>query len=418
MSQAASSFKPLAPKDLSRTGLLAAIQASSAPKELVAALPAQTVYFCLQSHGLEAAFELLELMTDEQRTFALDLDLWTEDEFNEENFWHWLEANDQDDDFTLLKKFLRSLDLKLLGIIIDKYVSVVFLEEASETPPRPGLFTPDKGFTWIGINIENGERFHLLGKLLAYIFESNADLFYKILAVPNIETKTSLTEQSFQEKVRRLKSQGIPERQESFEILTPLRWYDIKDKLSNANIINHQKFGSDLAPVHALILWQKGPQPLLDLFNEKLNNSEFVSEYTFLINTAVVRFGIQLNEKDKLSLLISQVNGALNLALQEIHSRTQFDALRCWELLGLVDLFRFGLGSIITTCKEQTKKFAHQKEDGSVPAFILDCLKRPFPVMPKFFLNDQNHDAEPAKSISTEVTAIETLDHLELIKKS
>src|SRR5690606_22593195 len=97
--------------------------------------------------------EVIEMASREQVQTMLDLDLWTYDQFAEDQLWEWLELPDATDDLSILQKLLGGLDLKLVAHLIGSYVEVVVVEEPTELPPDPSFSTPDKGYTWIKVTI-------------------------------------------------------------------------------------------------------------------------------------------------------------------------------------------------------------------------------------------------------------------------
>jgi len=201
--------------------LYKAIFESDVPEQMVRQLPAQSLYMVVKEIGLATACDLLSLASLEQIRLLSDLDLWHGDVLDEERMWEWLSLADEGDSLEILQKVLKCIDLKLVSILISKYVEVQVFEESTDNPPSPGFYTPDKGFTWIGIKIENEDQHFLLARLLALIYETSTELFYQLLSVPSVATVSMLEEEGFTERTKRLAAEGVPEPEVAATIHAP-----------------------------------------------------------------------------------------------------------------------------------------------------------------------------------------------------
>ena len=160
--------------------LYKAIFEADAPEQLVRQLPTQTLFMIVKSVGLPSAAELISMASLEQCRLLSDFDLWNGDSLNEAALWEWLALTDEVESLELLQKLVKFVDLKLFAILFGKYIEVKIFDDPTEQPPGEGFHTPDRGATWIGIKTEDPDKHFLLARLLALIFESSAELFYRL----------------------------------------------------------------------------------------------------------------------------------------------------------------------------------------------------------------------------------------------
>ena len=70
-----------------------------------------------------------------------------------------------------LQRLLKVVDFKLLGLLVERHVDHRVFEEPTDIPPGPHFYTPDKGYTWLRVTLEDATRHFLFSRLLALIFD-------------------------------------------------------------------------------------------------------------------------------------------------------------------------------------------------------------------------------------------------------
>ena len=378
------SLEHLSGKDLTK-----ALFRGEVPTDIIAMLPAQSLYMAIQSMGLESGREVLPYVTEEQYTCLLDFHLWNRDELSEEHFWQWLETVDVEESLEPLGKFLASIDLKLICILITKYLEVRINTEPTDTPLEEGFYTPDRGYTWIKINLENGSYHRLFGKLLAYVFEESPERFYQLLASAQGATTVELEEMSYKEKVHRLLDEGIPDHESAWKVHAKLQ---IQSILSNQaqkknNIVTYESV------VTPLVLDDKELQPLSGLFQEMLTSGNrddrdnAQKELTLIANAALVFFQIPFHEYEEVSLLVQKIRGAINIGLEMLLRTNTHSALEWFQKEGFQTMYRLGLNQIKDTSKEilSMKDWIESSSSySSLAAPLLECMALAFPSIPAF----------------------------------
>lgn len=394
--------------------LVREIFAAEHPEQFIRRIPAQSLHIAIRQQGLLSSGELVAIATIEQCRLLLDFDLWQKDRLNEDFFWEWLELPDQLDDLSSLQKFLKAVDLKLIALVISRYVIVETFEEPTDNPPEVGFFSPDKGYTWLAINIEDERKHFLLGRLLALIFETSAELFYQILAIPNVATPSDLEEQSFNEKSKRLLAEGIPDEELAFELNSPIAEVEISELLANTETTHDIP---EIKSIKPLVYETVMLKPLTELIEALGFTEDFESELTLLMNAAIVQWQVNVCEYEEVLDLISRVKGTLNIGLELLIQKFEQNALELYKKLGLAKIYRYGLGELFNLRKTALKLHKEKEaklQDAEILA-VLYALEKTFPLMPNFLNSDGSVDSVNGK-LATGEKAIERLVELDMLK--
>jgi hypothetical protein len=357
---------------LNAAQLAKALYKADLPESFIRSLPAQALYLAINANSLESSTEIIGIATAEQLQLLLDFDIWDKDSFSEERFWNWLAISDEDEDLRLLANIVRVTDLKIIALLIARYTDRKVFEEPTDNPPGPHYFTPDRGLTWIHIRLEETERYRLLGKLLAYLYETNPKVFYQLMAVPDVATATDLEEQAFQDKQRRLSDEGIPSPEESAAVNTPLSLTLARSRLAEPA---HTEVSLKLKAIEPIVYQGRGLQPLTDFFNElgkqdATLRDELEAELSLLANAAFVRFGVNFADHDEIIGLIDFVKGTLNIGLELLMKEPNVDAHALYQAFHLRGIYQVGLHPILELHKA-AKKLSQAELEKLVPEAVL-----------------------------------------------
>lgn len=393
-----------------------AIFEAEAPEQVVRQLPSQSLFMIVKQRGLASSSDLISMASLEQCRVLSDFDLWHGDVLNEEVLWEWLALTDETDSLELLQKVVKFIDLKVIAILIGKYVQVKVLEEPTDQSPGPGFHTPDKGYTWIGITMENPDHHFLLARLLALIFETNTELFYQLLSTSSVATLTMLEEESYQDRVKRLAAEGVPEPEISAQAHAP---YALTDALHDLRENKPRKTIEDVRSVEPLLYEARSTRLFAELMRRVTDHEEVEMEFTYLINAAVVRYGIDFSDQEQLLALCEKVKGAINIALEKLVKDSDRTVLDVYQALGLGKLYRLGLTEI-TSLRSSARKVSLEvaekfKDSDRVLFATLACAREAFPSMPAF-LEDDGSVVATDGSLESGDRAIETLKAISTIR--
>ena len=426
---------PSAGKLTSKT-LAKAIFSAELPEQAIRELPAQSLYMALRHNGLQDSFDLIEIATLEQTRTLLDFDLWTRDRFNEENFWEWLGladhaaalegSDDAEEGLRFLQKLLKVIDLKLVALMLDRHVQIDVYQEPTEQPPGPGFYTPDKGFTWICIKIEDGTKHFYLARFLALIFETDAKLFYQIIAVPSVSTESMLEEESFQDRCKRLSSEGVPDKEISTKLNSPL---DLK--IARAIIAKETAAGKtnkvtptrELYPVEPLIYDSDIAGPLAEILTRAPSREAIEAELTMLLNAAIVHWSNEWWDNTALLHLTEKVKGAISNGMEIAQTQFLLGAYESYQQLELTGLYQLGLGAILPLRRlARNASEDNAVAQGGAPMLaLISALKHPFPDVPAFFsaidLSVKDEFMSPDGKLQGGERAISSLADIEAIER-
>lgn len=409
--------KGLAPgKGLSIAGLAQMLFKAEASEDFIRSLPAQSLYLALKHLGLTSCADILEAASIDQCRLLFDFDCWQKDQFNEEAFWEWLSIADDEHGLRLLQKFVKFVDLKLIGLMLARHVEVKTFEEKTDNPPAPGFYTPDQGFTWVHVTLEEGTRNFLLSRLLALIFETNADLFYQLLSISSVASNVELEEESYQEKAKRIQAEGFPSNEFAFELNSGLN-----ENLLGAELKAEQTIPlpSGLMPSEPIVYDGVIIQPLADLMANIPSREEFEGELTLILNAAFIRWGIELSDEDLVRHWITKVRGAINIGIEMAMERSNMSPLGAYQALGLQRLYRFGLGRLQTLTAQAAKipqeKLRGMAEDSAVFGIIAGARER-FPEAPVYLTSNGKIESEGGQ-LRSGYRSIDHLSEIDVIRK-
>jgi hypothetical protein len=375
--------------------LYKAIFDADAPEQVVRQLPPQSLFMVIKSAGLQSSSDIIMMASMEQCRLLTDFDLWTGDALNEEALWEWLALTDETESLELLQKFIKIVDLKLLAILIEKYVEVKVFDESTDQPPGPGFHTPDKGHTWIGIKTEDADKHFLLARLLALIFESSAELFYQLISIMSVATNSMLEEEAFQERQKRLAAEGVPEPEVASAVHAPYSFAEAKAEVEAKRDRGHV---NDIRSIEPLIYEARVTKLFAELVRDASDRDELEMEFTYLMNAAVVRWGVDFSNQESVLDLAERMKGAINIALERMTIGTGYSIKVVYEALGLGKLYRLGLNELMAI-RTKARKIPLEgvgtlKDSEPVLFGVVACAREAFPVMPLYLNDDGSLESE------------------------
>ncbi len=386
---------PVATATAQLTGkeLYRAIFDASNPEQFVRSVSPQSLYFCMRERGLASSLDLIGILPVASMRTILDLDLWQKDELNEDQIWDWLELTDDEDPLLFCQRFLKSVDLKIISFLILKYVESITFDQQTDSPPAAAWYTPDRGYTWVFVNIEDSHKHFLLTRLLALIFESSRELFYQLLAIPGVATMSTLEEEAYTDKLKRLSADGIPSLDYAIELNTVLFPYQIKEVITTAEAFRQIQ---DVVPCGPLVALSKFDcEPLTSTLQSMADSGELTAELTLLLNASIVFFNIPFHEYETVKHHSAKVRGTINIGLQRALELSEMSASETLATVGLTKLYRLGLFELFALKKvakniKQDELKALQ-EDAALFSLIAHC-RMDFPEAPLFLSKTGEYD--------------------------
>jgi hypothetical protein len=400
---------------LSGRALARAIFDCDVPEAMIKEMPAQSLYYAILENGLDSSSDLLKLITIDQQKALLDFDCWESDNFREDRFWQWLEIACSEDDFSLLRKLIQAVDLKIIALIIGRQAEIVTNEEPTDAPPGPHFYTPDRGYTWIGLLTEDPDKERLIGRLLAYLYESNTDLFYQLIQIPTVETSSVLEEESFQDKERRIQCEGIPSRDCAFETISALKPEVALAALREPKTILPLAAGTVIEPI---IAGRFRLAPLQGILERRGGLDDVKIELSHLMNCLVVRYNIPFFEDDVVKTLREKMLGAINIGLHYLVQKSNLDADEIISRGGFKTPLRVGLWllqDLRASIVKLSESLVELLPQDSHLFLIVAGIRENIPALPSFYDTDLNFLKTPGP-IEQEWKAFETLGEVESVR--
>lgn len=402
-------------KALTTRNLSKRVFASELPEKFARELPAQALYLAIRENGLSSSLDLIEIASLDQCRLIMDFDCWDGDSFSEEQFWEWLSLDDEDSGFPHLEKLIKFVDLRLITILIAKYVEVVTFDEGNDEPPAPGFHTPDKGFTWLRVHSLDADKIFLLNRFLALIFERWTEVFYQLISIPAVSTVSLLEEESYVDRNKRLAAEGVPDSTHAHELTSPIPPYKLEKELASSG---RRQVIEDVKPVEPLVYNSSLVQPLGSLLSFNIEPVEFERELTLLMNGAIVRWNVPFHEIEIVKELADKVKGAINMGIEQCLEISSLSVLDIYQVLGLQKLFRAGLFHLFELRKMAHRipvDMLHPDALGPEKFAIVAGARDDFSVMPSFMERDGSFQLEDGV-VPTDTKAIEHLDEVRAIR--
>ncbi|MCB0358021.1 MAG: hypothetical protein KDD44_00240 [Bdellovibrionales bacterium] len=411
-------------REMTSRALARAIFRGDLTAEEIREVPPQSLYVALQRHGLESIAEVLPFVSAQQYRSLLDFELWNGDRADEERFWSWLELIDDTQSHAPLEQLLAYLDPSFLGMMVIRYVDVIYYEEPTDNPPAPRYHTPDKGMTWLTFRIRDGARYLRFGKLLALIFERNPKLFYNLLALLQSATASELEEEAYRSKSRRLLDLAIPDHERAWEIHNPL---PPERALDRAEAAMHEPSFDPNFPVIPLIREGGALQPLAGVLDARRGSPEGSDtvelELSRILNAAIVFFRVPFYEFEAVSLMTERIRGAINIGIERLQELAPERATRVVDSLSLIDLYQIGLYELrhLRSKAEIVSADRLAKLDQTDPGLsaIVRGAREPIALVPRFFAehSDEVDATQHVEELSTDLVAVQHLELLRAIDK-
>ena len=394
-----------------------AIFDSEAPEQVIRQLPAQALFMVVRHLGLSGAADIISLASIEQVRLLSDFDLWNRDTINEDHVWEWLALTDETDSLDLLQKVVKCVDLKVLSVMFSRYTDVQIFSEPTEQPPGPGFHTPDKGYTWVGIKVEDADKHFLLARLLALIFETSAELYYQLLSIPSVATVSMLEEESFVERSKRLAAEGIPEPELAASVHAP---YSLAEAVKEVkDFTGSRTTVEDIRAVEPFLYESRASRFLSILLRDVRDHEEIEMEFTFLMNAAIVRFSVDFCEQDRVLALTDKVKGAINIGFEKLSNETKLTVKELYLALGLGKIYRLGFAELMSLrafARKASQEKIEENKDKPEVFSTLACAREAFPEMPLFLKDDGTVETSDAGSITQGQRAIESMQAVASIR--
>jgi len=209
---------------------------STYTQQILEQLPAQETYLIIKdSWGTDSQI-LLQYVPPEAISRFIDLDCWEKDTLSVDNVMEWLWEL-YNASFDTLDQALETIDLEVLVLLFQSYIEVVHVIPTDEHIPD----LMDEGFESLDNNyfyriIREDDRSSLVKEILSVLFTNHQDLYYSIMEGVMFEMRSSMEENSYEQRSLRLMEMGFPPPDEALSIYQHIK----REKLLNQGIIEEK----------------------------------------------------------------------------------------------------------------------------------------------------------------------------------
>ncbi len=193
---------------------------SNYARELTEALTPEDFVVTVKAIGEHDSIALINLSSNEQLGYMLDLDLWTEDTMDLNRFEHWLDLLFECGDERVMR-WVRAVDFEQLVFVCERLLLSTDRDSLPELPDHLAgrVFTPDN-FHFLLIKV--GANFTLFSRLLDLIYVSEQELFLALVGNLGTTPSSEIEELAARFKDGRLADRGWPAWEEAAVIYQPL----------------------------------------------------------------------------------------------------------------------------------------------------------------------------------------------------
>lgn len=313
---------------------------SDRPDVLTRSLPPEDFVLTVKEIGDPDALTLVELSSNAQLTYLLDLDLWVQFDLDMGQVDHWL-AMLLETGPERLMRWVDHVDFELLVLTFERWCVSVEREALPELPDLVAarVVSPDN---YHHILVKVGADLSRVRELIDLIYHRDKDRFLAILGNLGTTPPAELEELSLRWRTARLADRGWPDLEEAIAVYQPLA----KDRLSAEALSPKGQTGAPRYP-----LQQRWPGRLFPAALARLAQSEareaLAMQVANLINRVIIAEGLPASELQTLEQAGLVVAGRLEIGLWELGDRDPEQAAASLTRLPLLHIAQVAQAAIL-----------------------------------------------------------------------
>ncbi len=313
------------------------------PRELIHGLPQEDFFWLVKRVGDNDCLTLLEMASQDQWQYLLDMELWRKDRLNQDQAFQWLERLKQAEP-DKLARWLFGEGQAFAYFYFFKSIQVVIKEEEE-------VFKPDEDF----IAFDGVFYFRVLDKrhretiedILRAMAEYDLELYQAVLLGLSGVLPAEIEEDMYRMRNIRLAEHGFLPFDEAVSIYAPLDAGTIsaEEPGENAHIFTDE-IGRSLVPVSPLY-HAGGPNLLTEAFSmitDSILLDRIRLEFAGLCNHIFSADGLMADDLEVLIKTCRKAAGYLNLTLEKLCGEDPASAERLLRDNSLMSVFRVGFG--------------------------------------------------------------------------
>jgi hypothetical protein len=317
---------------------------SSQPKTLVRAIPAEDLLLTIKDIGESDALSLIELSSDDQFSYLLDLEIWFHQGMELGQLAHWLEILFACGDKRIMR-WLRSVDFELLVLMAERTILQIEKDDIENLPKSVAnrVITPDSYHFFI---VKIGADFDLVKRLLDLIYANDQPMFFALTGNLGTTPPAEGEELALRWRNGRLADRGWPDLEEALELYSPMT----RDQLKKpTDLPTSFPFPPRFPVRHGNLghLFSRGLEHIDDLEHK----NSLASQLANLTNRVIVADGLLPTELDSIKRAAERVKGRLEIGLFLLGAHDDKTAANLLSTIPLLHVFRLAQDAILQRVK-------------------------------------------------------------------
>ena len=331
---------------LSGKGILERILEQEKPRQFVRQIPMGDFFWLVKKVGEDDCTPLLEMASDDQKQYLLDLEFWQRDRLDLDKASEWLGRLYVADPEALVK-WLQSEGESLLYYYLFKSIQVEIKSDDEDQDFDEGFFTLD-GVFYVKI-LDEAHR-GTIENILHTMAQDNLDRYHAILSTLAGVIPGELEEDMYRWRNVRLAEHGFLPTEEAMAVYAPLapEGLSLEEQAAPATALIDEKI-RDLIPISPLY-HASGRNILTKAFSRIDDNlllDRIRIEFAGLCNQILSADGALANELDILIRACRKAAGHINLALERLCGTDISLAEKFIKNNYLLSVFRVGFGLVL-----------------------------------------------------------------------
>ncbi len=331
---------------LSPSEILDRILGHENPKEIVRHMPSGDFFWLIKKVGEDECLPLLELASEDQWTYLLDLEVWRKDRLDVEHTSLWLKRLEQAQPAGLVR-WLLNRGQSLAFYYLFKNIELVIREPDREFDIPDGFFSLDGVFF---IKVIDSRYRETIENILREVAHKDSNRYQALVLGLAGVLPAETEEEMYRMRNARLAEHGFLPYEEAISVYAPLDVEAIKkEDAKKSSGITIDKESWALAPLSPL--YHAGTDNILGISLSEIADPMFLDrlrlEFAGLCNQVLSADGILAQDLDVLVKTCRKAAGYLNLALERLCGKDVSSAIKLLRRHSLVSIFRVGFGLVL-----------------------------------------------------------------------
>ncbi len=333
---------------------------SDRPEALTRVLPPEDLALTIKEIGDQDALSLVEMSSNDQLTFLLDLDLWVKDDLDMQQVDHWL---------TLLLecgpertlRWAEHADFELLVLLFERWCLLLDREAIEGLPESVAdrVVSPDN-YHFIVVKV--GADLILMRQVIDLLFGQSQELFLAITGNLGTIPTAEIEELTLRWRTGRLADRGWPDLEEAQAFYQPLA----KERLpADAENLPPCLDNAPRYPLQRAWAGRLFPEGLAAV-TDPLVRERLASQVANLINRVIVAGGRLSGELESLEIAGREVAGRLEIGLSELGAGDAAEVARILALTPLLHVVQVAQHAIVQR-RRRVLRLLHASTGGLLP---------------------------------------------------